>query len=232
MINVIGDIAGEFDALMRLMEILPIRPTVLVGDLNDRGPDSRKVIEWAMSAKTVTTLHSNHGDLFVDFVLGLTDPEYEARYHPMDFLNNGGGATLRSYGAHDGMSFVEAARLGPREHIEWLRTRPLVYDGDDIVVSHAPLVPGVDIGRLNHQLDQSTKELVVWHRDEPSPRSQFQVFGHNSNWGIRKFDRDNKTWAICIDSSRTRQLTGFAWPEQKLFSVPYEVERAVEPMVR
>jgi hypothetical protein len=220
MINVIGDIAGEYDALMRLMDVLPKRKTILVGDLNDRGPDSRNVIEWAMNTPDVVTLHSNHGDMFVDFVKQIVDPDYERRYDVEDFFRNGGIATLRSYGAELGQPLWKIAHKIPMEHINWLASRPLIYDGDDIVCSHAPLPPGIDLGRLQFA-DRATKEMIVWNREEPEKRQQFQVFGHNSHWGIRSFP----TWALCIDSSRTRRLTGFSWPEQRMYSVSYDVEK-------
>ncbi len=43
---VIGDVHGEYDALMRLIKQLPEDDICFVGDVIDRGPKSRQVIEY------------------------------------------------------------------------------------------------------------------------------------------------------------------------------------------
>lgn len=43
---VIGDVHGEYDMLMRLMDTLPHKNIIFVGDLIDRGPDSSKVVSF------------------------------------------------------------------------------------------------------------------------------------------------------------------------------------------
>ena len=67
---IVGDIGGQKDAFDRLIKGWK-RKIVLVGDLNDRGPKSKQMIEWAIkNEKNVTTLHSNHGHMMVDFFQG------------------------------------------------------------------------------------------------------------------------------------------------------------------
>src|ERR1035437_4526340 len=97
--NIIADVGGQFKALKKLLSIMPKGLTVLVGDLNDRGPMSKQVIELAMSSPDIITLQSNHGDMFVDFVLTQTDPDYSPRYIFEAFYKQGGLETLISYGA-------------------------------------------------------------------------------------------------------------------------------------
>ena len=54
--NIIGDIAGEFDALIELVKRMPDEDILLVGDLVDRGPKSLQVIEWAIDTPNVSAL--------------------------------------------------------------------------------------------------------------------------------------------------------------------------------
>jgi len=93
MINVIGDVGGQFDALISLYAKAPkADKTILVGDLNDRGTKSRQVIEWAIQEPNVITLHSNHGDMFVDYYRRweafLNNLPYRTRYSSRDFQKN------------------------------------------------------------------------------------------------------------------------------------------------
>ena len=66
--NIIGDIAGRFDELMLLLAKMPeADKVILVGDMVDRGPKSKEVIEWAMNNPNVIAIKGNHEDMMVDF---------------------------------------------------------------------------------------------------------------------------------------------------------------------
>lgn len=216
MITVIADVAGQFDALVRLVDRLPNdEQIVLVGDLIDRGHFSFEVIEWAISDPRVTTILGNHEHMMLDY--------YEPRtgfglYPSSCWKSNGGTATVASY-----------ARNGhprpPAKHLAWIANLPLFHwsKDRDLLVTHAALSPGYDPEEspqhdnpLNSEFDIS----LIWNRGEPSKREYFQVFGHNSHWGLREF-KDDKLWALCIDQSRTEVLTGFRWPSLEIITEPY-----------
>ena len=220
-INIIADIAGEFDALMELVGKMPRAPFVLLGDLNDRGPKSKEVIEWAMQTPDVTTLHSNHGELFVDFYRMQCDENYESTYWPTDFINNGGLHTLYSYGfgsdPNHTYTFEDIPKLIPKAHIDWLDTRPLYFEGEGIFCSHAPLHEHLSLDKAI-VLAGSNQASLLWNRGYPKKRDAFQVFGHNSHWGVKAFD----DWAYCLDGSRQRVLTGMHWPSRQLYQVSYD----------
>ncbi len=60
---VVGDIHGCFDEFIALLEKCNYRPgdyLISVGDLMDRGPKSRNVIEWFMAAENVFVTEGNH----------------------------------------------------------------------------------------------------------------------------------------------------------------------------
>jgi serine/threonine protein phosphatase 1 len=214
---IVGDIGGQYDAFIRLISKWDDK-IVLVGDLNDRGPKSCQMIQWAIDNQDrVTTLHSNHGDMMVDFYKGIE--EYDRR----DFINNGGFATLVSYGVPDTFEsqqlnlIAEAQRLIPKEHIEFLESRPMYYECDDLIISHAP-VPWRPEQYIGCELDKYKKIDWVWNRDQVLPMDKWQVFGHNSHWGYKKDEEDK--W-ICIDTSRSECLTGLIWPSKKIIQEPF-----------
>lgn len=209
MANIIGDIAGQKKTLEALLAKMPQdEDIVLLGDLNDRGPNSKEVIEWAMNTPRVTTLHSNHGDMFVDFILGFRYRDYRSHYHYSDFFNNGGGPTMKSYFFQEvtGKNLKEAIAAIPMEHIKWLRDLPVKYELPGLLCTHAPFEESYD------RMDS------VWNRNNPDKiTGVLQVFGHNAHWGLRWFD----DWAVCIDTSRQKVLTGLHWPTKRIYQQEY-----------
>src|ERR1035437_3790153 len=116
--NIISDIAGRYNELQKLISIMPpAEKIILVGDLMDRGPDSKKVIEWAMTTPNVITLKGNHEAMMVEAAEGNT----------MDHLYNGGKATLESYGATHPWDY-------PEKHINWIRQLPLSFQDEGLFI--------------------------------------------------------------------------------------------------
>jgi hypothetical protein len=191
-------------------------PTVLLGDLNDRGPRSREVIEFAMSEPGLVALHSNHGHMFADWVLSRVDPDHSPIYHPSDFFINGGAATLLSYGGANGLSELELALLVPRAHIRWLTARPRTMELGGLLMSHAPIPAGLSL-REARAIPLESERSVIWSREAPSKRRAFQAFGHNSHWGLLWIEG----YAVCLDASRGRVLTGMHWPSKRIYQVPF-----------
>lgn len=168
----VGDVHGRLDLLDQLLEILrqdnaarPAAETTLVmlGDLVDRGPDSRGVVnrirtgvDWA---RTVT-LKGNHEAIMLEVLEGQTDSV-------PGWLKFGGRETLRSWGVpqstiEDGTldEIVKAARSAvTAEESGWLgRLRSKLQIGDYYFV-HAGIRPGVAI-------DQQADDDRLWIRDE------------------------------------------------------------------
>ena len=95
---VIGDIHGcnrTFQALLGRLALRPGDTVVLLGDLIDRGPDSKGVVDtvWRLQDERgvhVICLRGNHEQLLLD---ALDDPQ-----HLDAWLFNGGRQTLHSFG--------------------------------------------------------------------------------------------------------------------------------------
>lgn len=196
MYNVISDIAGNFLSLQALVAKMPTGTVLSVGDMIDRGPRSREVVEFFMNGGG-EALRGNHEDLCLEFYLPT------GRYHPADWHWNGGGATEQSWGGRV-----------PADALNWMASRPLYKeieaDGRKFFVSHAFV--RWDRGGLS-----AREETLMWNRSEPveNPDYALQVCGHNSQFGLRWWG--NPAYAVCIDSSRNRVLTGIHLPSGKIY---------------
>lgn len=202
-INIIADIAGRFDELQELLAKMPEADLVLsVGDMMDRGAQSKQVIDWFMSNPKAEAVYGNHEDLMVQ---GVKHGDKNT------WLYNGGYNTLDSYTDVDGNTDV------PVEHIEWLEKRPMYFQTDDLFVSHAPVTSLKNIPSDPYSRDH----FFIWNRFEPSkPQNKFLVNGHNGRFRWYKWG-DGSIFGACIDNSHNSKLTGMHWPSKEIFEVDY-----------
>lgn len=198
-INIIGDVAGRFDELMELLDKMPkADTTVLVGDIIDRGPKSKEVVEWAMANTSVVVLKGNHEAMCIDYFYKKRKYEYGI------WEMNGGYNTIHSFKSY-GDCFEEKFKKA----VEWMESLPLRYEvADGLVVTHAPIASG-----YSFEVEAFGE---FWNRTPPAPmEDKFQVFGHNG--GLKQY----KDYAICIDDSRNDKLTGMHWPSKQIYQVDY-----------
>jgi len=191
----IGDIHGHIDLLRAAHDLIAedmarhgTGQTVHVGDLVDRGPDSRGVIEHLMQGQARgedwIVLKGNHDRMFTRFLNDPTEPEPGLRadlgwLHP----KLGGPTTLASYGVTKAADrpipkvHADAVAAVPQAHRDYLATRPAMHLAGDCVFVHAGLRPGVP-------LDQQTETDLVWIRDaflsEATSFGPLVVHGHTA----------------------------------------------------
>lgn len=173
----IGDIHGCADLTEKLLAKLahqaPNVPLLFVGDLIDRGEQSRQVLERLMDMPEATCLLGNHERMCLDF---LDDPETRgARW-----LRNGGLQTIASYGVSGTQSEITKLRdafalaMGDAQ-INWLLERPLFAKFGNLYAIHAGADPMMPIE------DQGEKPLIWGHpkfQHQPRPDGQWVVHGH------------------------------------------------------
>ncbi len=169
----IGDIHGRDDLFAQLLDMIERdrdnRPhsecvVILLGDLVDRGPDSDKVVERALSLHTrfdkMRHLLGNHEECLLAALAG---DVRALRY----FIRIGGDATIRSYlrddALYDNVSFEQLAVIFPtyvpQTHVDFLRrSEDLILLGDYVFV-HAGVRPGVP-------LDCQSKSDLRWIRED------------------------------------------------------------------
>lgn len=199
--NIISDIAGQFDALIRLVQMMPQNePILLLGDLVDRGPHSDEVVQWAMKTPNVKTLMGNHEHMMIDYY------DKTGLYDRGVWLWNGGSQTKLSY---------DNTEYNLNEHLNFLRGLPTYHEEEGLFCSHAAKLKMP----LENQLDLRDEwTSIIWNRIEPFKiDGVFQVMGHNSHWGLKKFD----DWGICLDATRDGVVTGMHWPTKEIFQAPY-----------
>jgi serine/threonine protein phosphatase 1 len=187
----VGDVHGRLDLLDGLLEQIAddhrtrgghARPLlVLLGDLIDRGPDSRGVIErvlgGALPGFQTLTLCGNHEEALLRL---LDEDEVGLLDHWLQF---GGDACVRSYGG-DPMrlsSLAEAdavARLRqliPQAHQTFLRSLADTFRFGDYLFVHAGIRPGIPLDR------QQPRDLR-WIREpflsDPRDHGMMVVHGH------------------------------------------------------
>jgi len=129
---VIGDIHGCALTLRSLVENM-IRPSAtdriyLLGDLIDRGPDSRGVLDFIFELRErglyVESIRGNHEEMFLK-------SSYDPYFLDL-WLANGGMATLASFRA-DGPGDI------PQRYRDFIESLPLYILLDDFVLVHAGL---------------------------------------------------------------------------------------------
>lgn len=188
-IYAIGDIHGRRDCLDALLKAIdaddgargPARTSIVfLGDLVDRGADSRGVIEAAMAVSNVRDcifLMGNHEEILIHTWEG--DKRTAALFHRV-----GGRETMMSYGlsAHDydQLDLAEltgevAARV-PAGHIAFLRRFADSYTAGDYLFVHAGVRPGVS-------LDAQSPADLRWIRreflDDARDHGAMIVHGHS-----------------------------------------------------
>lgn len=200
--NIIGDIAGRYDELMLLLHKMPKgEEIILLGDLNDRGPDTKKVIQWAIDNKIRCT-KSNHGQMMIDAYniwLATGNP-----HGSWEFNMNGGLQTIQSYG---GFEFI------PKEHIEYLANCEWIIETDDLILTHAPI-------HSEYKFTMIPTDDFFWNRSRPIKRDKYQIHGHNSVHEIYT-DESGKEYGMCIDDCLHKNLIGIHWPSQKIYRQDY-----------
>ena len=149
----IGDIHGCMDKLRRLVRRCQSDAGdqikfVFLGDYIDRGPDSRTVVEYLIALQNrmmtrVVCLLGNHEELALAALHGSLNEE--------QWLFNGGGETLRSYG-------ITAAAEMPDEHIAWMKSLPTYHDDGRRFFVHAGIHP-------SRPLDAQDEHDLIWIRE-------------------------------------------------------------------
>lgn len=222
---IIGDVGGQYNALVRLLDTLALSGDtdyLFVGDLVDRGPSSKQVVELVMTGGH-KSLMGNHEHLMLDYLV--PSKKKKMKYPAGCWQWNGGTSTLLSYGLL-GLDTPSIQKQFPKEHLTWLKERPLYYEEPGLFVSHAPIAARLksieDAYRDDGLAENGT--YILWCRQRPRAREGIlQVSGHNSHWGLTRFCEPGSAvpYAICIDDSSFGKLTALHWPSLEVIQENY-----------
>lgn len=174
----IGDIHGHLDRLREAHARIAAdrartgdseAPVIHLGDLVDRGPDCRGVLQFLIDGlaegQPWLVLKGNHDRLFARFLDDPRAPDPRLRaglswLHPA----LGGAATLASYGVANpgdrpvGKVHADAVRLVPEAHRAFLAGLPLWHRRGAALFVHAGIRPGVP-------LQVQVEDDLVWIRE-------------------------------------------------------------------
>jgi serine/threonine protein phosphatase 1 len=174
---VVGDVHGKLALLDRLLEEAVYRPgadrLVLIGDLVDRGEDSRGVVARAIelqreAPETVVVLRGNHEDMMLAALAPERSEESDLWYY------NGGIETLQSY-----LDDEDQLQI-PAEHYEFLSGLPTWFEDEHAIYVHASLVEGPD-GSFLHPRESPHHPELLWSRSRRffnDYDGKTVVFGH------------------------------------------------------
>jgi serine/threonine protein phosphatase 1 len=163
----IGDIHGcdiALEVLLRELKIMPEDTVVVLGDVIDRGPDSRRCIKQLLELKTrCQFLHimGNHEEMMLDALYGGEWADAWPRY--------GGVEMLESYGG----SFSQI----PPEHLEFIRNGREYIETETTIFSHAAI-------RGEFPVDAQDKHWLRWSRigrhSQPHFSGKRVICGHTA----------------------------------------------------
>ncbi|MGV3511286.1 MAG: metallophosphoesterase family protein [Novosphingobium sp.] len=230
----IGDIHGRIDLFEQLLERIeeddaargPAETQlILLGDLVDRGPDSRGVVERAMqlmASGRVRVLAGNHEEM----LLGSLEDTETLRH----FLRHGGRETLFSYGltgpeySRGKLEEIQerALALIPHDHVAFMQSMENQIIVGDYLFVHAGIRPGVP-------LDQQTIADLRWIRreflDHAEPHGHLVVHGHTiTDEPVLRPNRigidtgafaSGKLTALGLEGDERWLLTAFIAPQER-----------------
>jgi serine/threonine protein phosphatase 1 len=146
---VLSDLHGCNRTFLALLDTLQLdkRDTLyILGDLVDRGPDSKGVIDtvWRLQREgyAVHCLRGNHEQMMLD-----ARADRNSQHH---WVVNGGAAVFQSFGAQDVADI-------PADYFEWLENLPYFFDLGDCILVHA----GLDFRKADPLQDT---ESMLWIR--------------------------------------------------------------------
>ena len=192
-----GDIHGcdrAFDLLLSGLEIKTEDTVVVLGDVVDRGPGTKQVIDRLMLLREqcqLVSIMGNHEEMFLDAVAGgdWLSP----------WLMHGGREALDSYEGE-----LETV---PEDHLEFMAAGLDYWETERDIFVHANLEPGIP-------LDQQTGQSLRWARltamEPPWETGQRVICGHTPQmsgdplvfpgWvGIDTMAYAPQGWLTCLD---------------------------------
>lgn len=153
----IGDIHGRVDLLETLLVAIENRADdmmidysiVFVGDVIDRGPDSKQALDGS------SLILGNH-DCFPIRILDELSGDHADMALDHWIYNLGGGSTLLSYGFDpDEFTVADLDEHFPRRHLELLRSAINYVELEGHILVHAGLAPGI-------ALAQQSRRDMMW----------------------------------------------------------------------
>jgi len=203
----VSDIHGCSKALAALLDIVALKPgdtLVVLGDIVDRGTDTRQVLDQLLALQAicrVVAIRGNHEEM----LLAAQASTVELRA----WIYSGGARTLDSYGFGGGLEMI------PASHLAFLRASMPYYETERHVFVHANYVADLP-------MEKQSPKTLYWeslYARMPGPHFSGKTFfvGHTPQEGGQILDLGymkcietdcvGKGWltAVDVDSGRVWQ---------------------------
>lgn len=210
---VVGDVHGEYEVLLALVQKLPKdAKLIFVGDLIDRGLQSREVVAFVRK-NNYQVVMGNHEVYMLHYGAELIEHHVDDVKVEIDkeWLQNGGVATLLSYdllkirddGSYQILKNKKAIEVFKND-IEWMSTLPLYLEldtkhssGKSVVISHSNISKVWSI-RNDDKRQKEFISVVLWGREsETSDEANiFNIYGHTPQKKGMKIEKNY----ICLDT--------------------------------
>lgn len=184
----VGDIHGCLAPLNALIEA--IEPTqqdtiIFLGDMVDRGPDTKGVLDRIMALEKecqVVAIAGNHEEMMVSCI---TEPEFAKSW-----LRFGGEQALASFGLP---ATPDSIKDIPFKYIYWLKSLARCIIMDDFIFCHAAANPNVPIENQNTEL----RWRFLNKNDGRHISGKTIICGHSEQKNGQIWQQDG---LICIDT--------------------------------
>ena len=222
---VIGDVHGHYDKLIALINKLPNKfksKICFVGDLIDRGPDSKKVVDLVKEHNYDCVL-GNHEQMCIEF-----------RGNPYNMTGGYGQSTLNPFGSNGGVLTLDSyGDLGLLQNdIETFFTKLPIFkhypiknrDGKSLIVTHSCCLNYMNDIEDFENFDHIDIDDIIWNRDIQyinsikESKNYFNIFGHT----ITNEPIINQKFAAIetgVANKYGGKLTCLAYPSMKIYQV-------------
>ncbi|WP_394261717.1 metallophosphoesterase family protein [Moraxella boevrei] len=186
---VFGDIHGCFAMLDRLLVAIDPQSCdtlIFLGDMIDRGDDSRGVIDKIRELENfcqVIAIMGNHEEMLLNALKYKDELKYWLKY--------GGVETLQSFGQTADLHGILAI---PHDYIRWLKNLKNYHETENFIFTHA--TPFADIS-MEKQTENGLRWQFLEAKDTGHMSGKTLICGHSAQKNGEVLKQNN---IICIDT--------------------------------
>ncbi|ADD67958.1 metallophosphoesterase [Denitrovibrio acetiphilus DSM 12809] len=218
---VIGDIHGCIRTLDRLINELEKRFSgvqyISLGDIVDRGPGIREVLQLFMNMKELgilTMVRGNHEDVFLDFAEQTNDYSHE------NWFTYGGRATLESISEQsipENVTALSADDFIPymEPYLEFIKSAEyktsMKFENNNFMFSHAGIGPSFGQANSVYEFQARQNYLFMWSRD--TWRSTEKYYGYTMVHGhtpVKEIEAHNDPYRPFVNRNKRGDLVSVA----------------------
>jgi len=189
---VISDVHGYNNAFRKALKSIELKKTdtlILLGDLIDRGEDSKGVLDTVLllieNNFNIICLKGNHEQMFID--------AFDNIQSKINWLKNGGDITLSSF-------YTSSINKIPSTYVDFIKSFKPYHSYNEFIFVHAGLNMNLD----NPFIDENA---ILWMRDQENYynedwlQNRTIIHGHNPTIRFQIEENvNNLKNIICIDN--------------------------------